>query len=126
MFLKILVLAILFTGCFADGTDEVEKDSQQCNELNDHFAKVNAIFVRCVLDNNEHALFCEDCISEYAATLAIFNELMTANETRDGTPCRSRFVDINQLDLLETIFGYSKRLWEIGDCSGEILFKFYD
>lgn len=119
MFLKILALAILFTGCFADGTDEIEKGSQQCDELNAHFGNANAGFVQCVLDNNEHALFCEDCISQYARTLVAFNNLMAGNESARGKQCRSRFVDINQLDLLEKIFGYSKRLWEIGDCSGK-------
>lgn len=118
MFLKFLALTVLFfSDCFGDEVDE----SQHCNQLNDAFGNKNAVFVKCVLDNNEHAIFCEDCISPYVEMLAAFNKLMSENETsHNGRPCRSRFVDINQLDLLETIFGYSKRLWEIGDCSGEI------
>lgn len=124
MFLKLLALTVLFTGCFGDGFDEFAKknDSQQCDELNNGFGKKNAKFVECVLKHNEKATFCEDCIHDYSNVMIAFDNLMTGNETSNGPSCRSRFVDINQLGLVEKIFDYSKRLWEIGDCSGELFY----
>lgn len=129
MFLKFLTLAALCTGGFVDGADDIDKDSQQistiipnCKQLNDLFNKANNKFQECILTHNENATFCEECIDSYADTLVAFDNLMTQNETdhhKEVKPCRSRFVDANQLDLVETIMGYSKRLWEIGDCSGE-------
>lgn len=124
-FLKLFSLAIVLTGCFADATDETDEieKTPDCRELNDLFIKKNSDFVKCVLRHNENATYCEDCIQFYAFALTAYNNLMTLNETdknSDFLPCRLRFVDANQLNLVETVYGYSKRLWGIGDCSGKI------
>lgn len=122
MFLQILSLAVLLTGCFADATDEVEIIKTNCEQLNNKTISKNTEFVRCVLENNEHATFCEDCVMEYGHALSAYKDLIDINETdtKDKQPCRFRFIDANQLNLVETVVGYSKRLWELGDCSGEI------
>lgn len=125
MFLRILSLAVLLSGCFVDATDETDEieKTPDCRELNDIFSKRNQQFVACVLRNNENATFCEDCVEQYANASIAYNNLLTLNETDKNTdhlPCRIRFVDANQLNLVESVHGYSKRLWEIGDCSGEI------
>lgn len=119
MFLKILALSILITNCIVCGAEETAKTGN-CKELNDKFIKTSHHFVKCVLDHNENATFCEDCIEQYANVTVAFNDLMIQNETdhkaKQG-PCRSHYIDANQLDLVETYFGHTKRLWEIGDCS---------
>lgn len=122
MFLKILVLALLSTTYLTVGTDELEKDPQKnCDELNNAFIKGSHEFTKCVLKNNENATFCEECVEEYANVLKTFNDLITSNETehKEHQPCRDRYVDANQLGLVETVLAHSKQLWMIGDCSGE-------
>lgn len=123
MLVKILSFAILLTGCFVDATDEATKN-QNCKELNDIFIKVNHKFVACVLEHNEHATFCEDCVVQYANTTRAYNDLLTLSETDKNAPiqgpCRSRFVDANQLNLVDRAFEHTKRLWDTGDCSGEV------
>lgn len=132
MFLKILTVYALITQCIVCGADVSENDTQQsapngtnCKELNDIFIDRSNDFFKCVLDNNENATFCEDCIEQYANVTVAFHDLMTRNETQHKLkpdPCRARFVDANQLDLVETYFGQTKRLWDMGDCSGKIHF----
>lgn len=126
----LLALAILFT-CSTVCEAAVDNDSPQllsigpnCKELNDKFGDANNAFVQCVLNHNENATFCEDCFKKYAQLTVAFHNLTTGNETdhskHKGSPCRSRYVDANQLDLVETVYAHSKRLWDIGDCSGKI------
>lgn len=127
MFLSILTL--LFIAYIVDGTDEFEKyTNPPCKQLNDLFIKKSHDFTHCVLTNNENATYCEDCVEDYASVWMAFNDLMTSNETdhteKQGS-CRSRYIDANQLNLVETVLGHSKQLWTIGDCSGEISFKFH-
>lgn len=130
MLLKIIFLAIFFTGCFCDDEPDdsylkpkPKPEHPNCNTLNNKFITANFNFTRCVLRHNEEATFCTDCVRDYANILEAFNNLATGSEPIDNDPritikCRDLFIDNNQLNIVEDILSSSKHLWESGFCSG--------
>lgn len=121
-----IILIIWSTGYLCD--DELDDSDpkpkhKNCEELNSKFIQTNNNFTSCVLRFNENATYCIYCIEEYNQTLTAFDHLMHGeehheNEHKATVTCRSRFIDNNQLDLVENVLAYSKHLWEIGFCSG--------
>lgn len=112
MFSKILLLVLIAVG-FLLQTESIH----HCITLNHLFTQNNSAFVQCVLDHNEKATFCADCEAHFRLSMISFNDLVNGIDN-DNTTCRSRFIDINQLNLVETIHENTKHLWDIGYCSG--------
>lgn len=128
MWFKIVILVVLFTGCLCVDSKDVDLGGHYCEELNVHFAAAINNFQQCVLYNNENATFCLQCVGEYGVVLSRFSDLMSGTEHSNVPPanrtsCRSRFVDINQLNIVEDAFANVNRLWGEGVCSGKHLHK---
>lgn len=112
MSVTILVL-VLLSGCM------LITAKNNCKGLNGNFSTSSHIFTNCVLEHNEEATFCLDCIIDYKIFRAKYNDLVTGNDTTGS--CRSRFIDNNQLDIVESVYANTKRLWDSGFCSGEFI-----
>lgn len=114
---KMLILALLPMGCICVDSETLHRTN--CVALNVEFSEANRELVSCVLKHNEDGTFCEDCAPQYAIFISKYNLLVGSETDADGTTCRSRFVDNNQLSLVETIYANAKHIWEIGSCSGK-------
>lgn len=116
--LQMLISALLLIGCTYG--DESLKAKHECVKLNNEFADYNVKYLECVLKHNEKGTFCEDCLKFYKNLTVSYTNLTNGYETINNTEiqCRSRFVDNNQLSLVDTIYTNSKHIWEISFCSG--------
>lgn len=115
---KILILAFLPIGCICVDLETPHK--KNCESLNGEFSEANRLFVNCVLKHNEDGTFCEECAEHYADFISKYNNLVgSATDADNKTTCRSRFVDNNQLSLVDSIYANAKHIWEIGSCSGK-------
>lgn len=125
MLLKILVFAFLSLGyvSFANISTPSTKPPHisHCEHLNNIFAESSNQFLSCALKHNEIATYCLNCTAEYSQFLISYDALVKGNDTHGD--CRSRFIDNNQLDIVESIYENAKRLWDSGLCSGEINFQ---
>lgn len=126
MWSKLLVFVLLFTGylCVDFQDNGSSKSEDHCDKLNRDFVTYTEGFLHCLLNNNEDAIFCLSCEEAYGAVLGSFNGLMSGTEPSKKSPnktvsCRSRFVDINQLNIVEGTFAYMDHLWNEGVCSGK-------
>lgn len=116
---KILILAFLPIGCICVDLESGVKETY-CEHLNGQFSFTNGKFMDCVLKHNEDGIFCEYCAERYANFTSKYNNLVGSDtDAKDGTTCRSRFVDNNQLSLVDSIYANAKHIWEIGSCSGK-------
>lgn len=114
MLLKVFALALLSLGYVNAKTN--------CDTLNKSFGTKSGLFMECVLENNEKATFCLNCALDYSIFLTSYNAFINGHDAEPkNTSCRSRFVDINQIDIVEGIYADTKRLWDSGFCSGEII-----
>lgn len=116
--LQILISALLLIACTYG--DESSTDKSDCKALNNKFVQNNTEYLDCVLHNNEKGTFCEDCLQVYKSLTDSYTNLINGHEMANKTEkqCRSRFVDNNQLSLVDTVYANSKHIWELSSCSG--------
>lgn len=117
MLLKFLILILIPIGCLS--LDKGKKHKVNCKAINNEFAHATGEFVQCVMKNNEDASFCLNCVQQYSNSSILYNALIDGIGSSDNITCRSRFVDNNQLNLVETLHQNTQRFWDIGFCSGE-------
>lgn len=112
MSLKSAVVVLLSLGCALVAAE------YYCTYLNNQFINANNL-LQCVLQHSENATFCLECPKNYSGFLSTFNDLIQGNDSISDY--RLRFIDNNQLDIVESAYGYSKLLWNAGFCSGKII-----
>lgn len=116
--LQILISTLLLIGCTYG--DESSTKNSECQKLNNLFTHYNVEYLQCVLSHNEKGTFCEDCLDFYKNLTNSYTNLINGHEIVNNTEkqCRSRFVDNNQLGLVDTVYANSKHIWELSFCSG--------
>lgn len=116
--LQMLSSALLLIACTYG--DESSTDKSDCLKFNNRFVQNNTEYLECVLHNNEKGTFCEDCLQVYKNLTDSYTNLINGHEMEKDVEiqCRSRFVDNNQLSLVDTVYANSKHIWELSFCSG--------
>lgn len=81
----------------------------------------NGEFIQCAIENNKDASICLNCKEQYKNVTVTYTELMAESEVKLGEniTCRSIYVDVNLLNLIDTIYHNAKGIWDSAYCSGK-------
>lgn len=125
MLLKVLILVIIsVTGLTGMESTIISKSKskQNCDHLLHNVTEANSHFLGCVMKHYEIATFCLDCKTYFTETYSYYEELLNSDDIENKSKsCRERFVDSNQLNVIDMIFLNAKKIWDRGFCSGEMI-----
>lgn len=93
------------------------RTKRECDALNTAFGRLNGLFIQCTNHHNKIATYCIDCLPQYSDLTVTYHDL-TADQHPDNITCRPEYVDVNRLNLVETLMSNSKHVWDMAYCSG--------
>ncbi|KAG5897511.1 hypothetical protein JTB14_030009 [Gonioctena quinquepunctata] len=86
-----------------------------CTILRDNFANASAQFTLCAVYNSRPITFCENCVNPYRDVLAAYKN-MSLEMFDNDTKCIDIFVNLDRLEILETLYGDNVALWNRAKC----------
>lgn len=88
-----------------------------CLHLLNQFEESHREYIQCVINNSEPVKLCTGCVVEYKQMVAKYNAFLNGTNSEPG--CRANFIDLDQLNPIQTIFDGADGLWKKGACSGK-------
>ncbi|XP_026465417.1 osteopetrosis-associated transmembrane protein 1-like [Ctenocephalides felis] len=115
-YLKLVVLLfslIFFKASHAEHEIQ-ESDNTTCHEKVLSFADTVAKFTKCSITNARPITFCENCVVDYINSVNEHKDILSSSDV-NGT-CRSQWIDLDRLQLVESGFHNVIQLWERAHC----------
>lgn len=87
---------------------------ESCKHLYNTFTENTNEFIGCILVHNKNATFCTDCRPQFTN---LFNAYKTLTQSKT---CRTEFVEVNRLNLVDISWVNAQNIWDVAICSGEV------
>lgn len=93
-----------------------------CKLLNNAFIIHHNGLIQCVMRGHSHSMisYCYRCVKEYHEMNGNYMAFVTGYDDEDNsTSCRSIYFDVNQLNIVDTVYNHALQLWDVAFCKGE-------
>ncbi|XP_071455480.1 osteopetrosis-associated transmembrane protein 1 isoform X2 [Hetaerina americana] len=110
-----ILMIPFFHGPSASFTDLINDKNKTCDKLQSKFAFAAQDFISCSIVNARPITFCEGCVTSYLDVLSVHQEISTGSE--NGTHCRNELINVDRLEIIETLYNNIDSLWTRGECN---------
>nr|XP_023017999.1 osteopetrosis-associated transmembrane protein 1 [Leptinotarsa decemlineata] len=86
-----------------------------CTILRNNFANASSQFTLCAVHNSRPITFCEQCVDPYRDVLAAYKN-MTIEMFDNETKCIDIFINLDRLEIIETLYENNVALWNRAKC----------
>lgn len=77
-------------------------------------------YTTCILKNSEPVNYCINCVIQYKDTVTSFQTFINGKEKSNGKQCRSEFIDLDEINMIQRIYDEAIEKWTSGSCSGPL------
>ncbi|XP_066138809.1 osteopetrosis-associated transmembrane protein 1 [Euwallacea fornicatus] len=115
-----LITLILFffpnvVPCQQETTLELDQGiSPNCSIAQKAFSKASSEFIRCSIDYSKPIKFCENCVLQYIDIVDSYANM--SKILNNGTACIKSFVNLDRLDIIQTLYENNVNLWNRAKC----------
>ncbi|KAK9879777.1 hypothetical protein WA026_006841 [Henosepilachna vigintioctopunctata] len=88
---------------------------ENCDEALNAFATVSAAYTSCAIANSRPITYCENCVEIFIDVLNSYRNLSIISE--GNSKCIDNFVNLDRLQIIETIYRNSYILWNRAKCN---------
>lgn len=111
-YFRFTLLLFLISFCGAD---------EKCDNILEKFANASSHFVKCAIKNSRPINLCESCMQNYTEVLDSYSEL--SRVFSQNKKCLDYFINLDRLQITETLFENSFNLWNEANCDSCLVSK---
>ncbi|CAH1117921.1 unnamed protein product [Phaedon cochleariae] len=116
VFLLLFLKGIITSSAFMD-----KSTSNNCTEIRNNFAIANANFTYCAIQHSRPITLCENCVDIYSNVVESYANM--SKDVINGSSCLNHFINLDRLEILQTLYQNSLDLWNRAKCHECFVFE---